>query len=49
MLTMNKRLAIILLAVPFLLCVPLVAMQFTREVNWTPLDFVAAGVILHPQ
>ncbi len=29
-----------------LLMVPLVAMQFTREVNWTFEDFVFAGVIL---
>lgn len=29
-----------------LLTVPLIAMQFTAEVNWTPLDFVAAGVMI---
>jgi len=29
-----------------LLLVPLIAMQFTAEVNWTPLDFVAAAVLL---
>ena len=29
-----------------LLLVPLVAMQFTDEVVWTPLDFAVAGVLL---
>lgn len=29
-----------------LLLLPLVAMQFTREVAWTPLDFVAFGAML---
>jgi hypothetical protein len=33
-------------AVAALLALPLVAMQFTAEVNWTAEDFVAAGVIL---
>ncbi|SOB87036.1 hypothetical protein SAMN06297144_2156 [Sphingomonas guangdongensis] len=28
------------------LLLPLVAMQFTRDVNWTPSDFVVAGVLL---
>jgi hypothetical protein len=30
-----------------LLLVPLVAMQFSQEWNWTPFDFVAMGVILY--
>ncbi len=30
----------------FLLLLPLVAMQFTREVAWTPLDFIVAGFML---
>jgi len=33
-------------AVAALLALPLVAMQFTREVNWTAGDFVAAALIL---
>jgi hypothetical protein len=33
-------------AVAALLALPLVAMRFTAEVNWTAEDFVAAGVIL---
>lgn len=33
-------------AAAFLLLLPLVAMQFTREVNWTLSDFVVIGVML---
>ena len=42
----NKRLKFILLTAAFLLLIPLIAMQFTDEVNWTPFDFVVAGVLL---
>ena len=42
----NKRLTIILLSVAFLLFIPLIAMQFTNEVNWNIFDFVVAGVLL---
>jgi ABC-type Mn2+/Zn2+ transport system permease subunit len=42
----NKRLIGIVLAVAFLLLIPLIAMQFTNEVNWTLLDFVVMGVLL---
>lgn len=42
----NTRLTIILSAAGLLLLLPLVAMQFTNEVNWTLADFVAAGVLL---
>lgn len=42
----NKRLSIILLSVTFLLLIPLVAMQFTNEVNWTLSDFGIAGILL---
>ncbi len=42
----NKRLIGILLVVAGLLTVPLVAMQFTTEVNWTAPDFIVAGVLL---
>ncbi|WP_194776281.1 hypothetical protein [Pararhodonellum marinum] len=41
-----KRLSIISLAVVFLLAIPLIAMQFTNEVNWTFIDFVIMGVLL---
>ncbi len=42
----NKRLIGIVLIVVFLLLIPLIAMQFTDEVNWTLLDFVVAAVLL---
>jgi len=46
MITLNKRLTAILLAVAGLLLIPFVAMQFTNEVNWGILDFVVAGALL---
>ncbi len=42
----NKRGIGIVLTVVFLLLIPLVAMQFTNEVNWTLSDFVVAAVLL---
>jgi peptidoglycan/LPS O-acetylase OafA/YrhL len=42
----NKRLTGIVLTVALLLLIPLIAMQFTEEVNWTLSDFVVAGVLL---
>ena len=42
----NKRFSWILLTVTLLLLIPLIAMEFTDEVNWTLLDFIAAGVLL---
>jgi peptidoglycan/LPS O-acetylase OafA/YrhL len=46
MITQNKRLIGIVLAVVLLLLIPLIAMQFTAEVNWTLSDFVVAAVLL---
>jgi hypothetical protein len=46
MITQNKRLIGIVLAITLLLLVPLIAMQFTNEVDWKLPDFVAAGVLL---
>ncbi|RZK14974.1 MAG: hypothetical protein EOO86_17625 [Pedobacter sp.] len=40
------RITIILTVIAVILCIPLIAMQFTDEVNWTLSDFVAAGVLL---
>lgn len=42
----NRRLVYILVAVPAILLVPLVAMQFTTEVAWSPFDFLVAGALL---
>jgi ABC-type Mn2+/Zn2+ transport system permease subunit len=46
MIMKNKRLVGIVLTVALLLLIPLLAMQFTDEVNWTLLDFLIAGVLL---
>ena len=42
----NKRLIGIVLAVAFLLLIPLTVMQFTDEVKWTRLDFIIMGILL---
>lgn len=46
MLTSNKRLIGILISIPLLLLIPLIAMQFSSEVNWEPLDFLVMGMLL---
>ena len=46
MISRNKRLIIILLSVPLLLLIPFIAMQFTNEVNWSPLDFLVMSILL---
>jgi len=40
------RMTIMLSVIAFILCIPLVAMQFTNEVNWTLSDFIIAGTLL---
>ena len=42
----NKRVIIIVLITISILLLPLFAMQFTDEVNWTLFDFIVAGVLL---
>lgn len=42
----NKRLVLIILTSILILLIPLIAMQFTDEVNWTLSDFVVAGALL---
>lgn|SRR5690554_6837669 len=42
----NKRLLIILLSIALLLLAPLIAMQFTEEVNWDFFDFLVMGFLL---
>jgi peptidoglycan/LPS O-acetylase OafA/YrhL len=46
MITHNKRVFIILLAVSLILLIPFTAMQFTDEVNWSLFDFIAAWILL---
>lgn len=46
MIMKNTRLIIIVLVIVTLLLIPLLAMQFTNEVNWKLMDFVVAGVLL---
>ena len=42
----KSRFTIALTTIPLLLLIPLVAMQFTAEVNWSPLDFLVMAVLL---
>jgi hypothetical protein len=42
----SKQFLRVLLGTGAILMVPLVAMQFTREVNWTASDFVVAALLL---
>jgi hypothetical protein len=46
MTTQNQRLAGIVLTAVILLFIPLLAMQFTSEVNWDVFDFLIAGILL---
>jgi len=46
MITYTNRLAIILLASGLILLTPFIAMQFTAEVNWSPVDFLVMGFLL---
>lgn len=45
-LSWRRSLLAVLLVTALLLLVPLVAMQFTPEVSWGPVDFLAAAVLL---
>ncbi|HMP93479.1 MAG TPA: hypothetical protein PKD90_11440 [Phnomibacter sp.] len=44
--TSNKRLSLLLISSAALLCLPLIAMQFTSQVNWNLADFLVAGLLL---
>lgn len=44
--TTNKRLITLLLAANGLLLIPLIAMQFTIEVNWDVTDFAVMAILL---
>lgn len=43
---MTKRITIIILAIVFILLLPLIATQFSAEAMWTLSDFVIAGALL---
>jgi hypothetical protein len=42
----GKQFLRVLLGTAAILLIPFVAMQFTREVNWTASDFVIAAILL---
>jgi len=42
----NKRPIKYIISTVFLLLIPLIAMQFTNQVNWTPSDFIVAAILL---
>lgn len=42
----NKRFFLMLTAVGFILLLPLIAMQFTSEVDWDGRDFLIMGILL---
>jgi uncharacterized membrane protein YoaT (DUF817 family) len=46
MIAQNKRLFGILAGIAILLLVPFIAMQFSRDVRWSPYDFIIAGILL---
>ena len=46
MIIQNKRLIIIFSTVSLMLLIPLIAMMFTDEVNWTTFDFLVAALLL---
>lgn len=43
---MRKRMIVALISTLGVLCIPLIAMQFTNEVNWTFIDFIVAGILM---
>lgn len=43
---MNKRIVVIILSIVGLLSIPLIAMQFSKEVDWSGSDFLIMGIML---
>ena len=43
---LTKRLSLWAVVLTLVLMIPLVAMQFSDDVAWTPFDFAFAGVLL---
>ncbi|MGB7842196.1 MAG: hypothetical protein WBL21_05355 [Salinimicrobium sp.] len=46
MMKQNKILGLIFFVATGLLLLPLIAMQFTDEVNWSAFDFLVMGILL---
>lgn len=46
MITKNNRIYLLLDIAACILIIPLIAMQFTSEVNWDATDFLVAAVLL---
>lgn len=44
--TSKQRLTITFAIIAFILAIPLVAMQFTNEVDWKLFDFIVMGALL---
>jgi len=42
----NKRLQLMIFGIMSILSIPLIAMQFTNEVNWSVSDFLTMGTLL---
>lgn len=43
---LNKRLGFIIISIIALLSIPIIAMQFTDQVNWSVSDFLIMGILL---
>lgn len=46
MISLNKRFAVILSTAVLILFIPFIAMQFSKDVDWSLFDFVVAGILL---
>ena len=46
MIIQNQRSLALFVAVATLLMIPLIGMQFSKEVNWTNSDFLIGGILL---